>query len=151
MNYNSIKPGKIVIVLVGRFAGRKAVILRVFEEGTKDRKFGHILVAGLDKAPRRTLKKMSADKKEKRMKVTPFVKFINMQHVMPTRYNLDISEALNNAVGNDVDLTDVAAKKDLKKTLKEKLEARYKSQGDKKESGKSQATGAQYFFRKLRF
>ena len=88
------------------------------------------------------------------MKVTPFVKFINMQHVMPTRYNLDISEALNNAVGNDVDLTDVAAKKELKTTLKEKLEARYKSQGDvggKKESGKSQATGAQYFFRKLRF
>ncbi|KAG0454529.1 hypothetical protein HPP92_023821 [Vanilla planifolia] len=32
-----LKPGKAVIVLNGRFAGRKAVIVRSFDEGTRDR------------------------------------------------------------------------------------------------------------------
>ena len=47
----SIKPGKIVIVLSGRYAGKKAVIVKVFEEGTKELKFPHALVAGIDRAP----------------------------------------------------------------------------------------------------
>jgi large subunit ribosomal protein L27e len=44
-----LKPGKAVILLQGRFAGRKAVIVRVFEEGTRDGPYGHCLVAGLAK------------------------------------------------------------------------------------------------------
>ena len=36
-----LKPGKAVILLQGRYAGKKAVIVRVFEEGTRDRLSGH--------------------------------------------------------------------------------------------------------------
>ena len=55
------------------------------------------------------------------MSVKPFVKYVNLQHVMPTRYNLDISDALQQAVG-DADLTDVKAKEALKSELKAKLQ-----------------------------
>lgn len=36
-----LKSGKVVIVLRGRYAGRKAVVVKAFDEGTKERKFGH--------------------------------------------------------------------------------------------------------------
>ena len=82
------------------------------------------------------------------MSVKPFVKYVNLQHVMPTRYNLDISEALDKAVG-DVDLADVNAKKELKGELKTKLQERYKTLGQAK--SEKTATGVKYFFKKLRF
>lgn len=135
-------------MLTGRFAGRKAVVLRVFEEGTKERKFAHALVAGIEKCPRKLKKSMTDAEKEKRMSVKPFVKYVNLQHVMPTRYNLDISEALDKAVG-DVDLADVNAKKELKGELKTKLQERYKTLGQAK--SEKTATGVKYFFKKLRF
>lgn len=37
----SLRPGRVVVILQGRFAGRKAVILRTYEDGHGDRKFGH--------------------------------------------------------------------------------------------------------------
>ena len=80
--------GKVVIVLVGRFAGRKAVVLKHFEEGSKERRFGHVLVAGIERYPRKLTKKMDDAQKEARMAVKPFVKYLNLQHVMPTRSNL---------------------------------------------------------------
>ena len=61
----SIKQGKVVIVLNGRFAGRKAVVIKTYDEGHGARKFGHALVAGIDRAPRR-LKRSLSDKKKVR-------------------------------------------------------------------------------------
>lgn len=37
----SFKSGKVVIVLSGRYAGRKAVVVRASDEGNKAHKFGH--------------------------------------------------------------------------------------------------------------
>ena len=48
-----VQPGKVVIVLQGRFAGRKAVIVKNFDEGTSGRRYGHALVCGLAKEPRK--------------------------------------------------------------------------------------------------
>lgn len=39
----SIKTGKVVIVLNGRFAGRKAVVVKSSDEGNDAKKFGHAL------------------------------------------------------------------------------------------------------------
>jgi large subunit ribosomal protein L27e len=39
----SIKTGKVVIVLNGRYAGRKAVVVKASDEGTETKKFGHAL------------------------------------------------------------------------------------------------------------
>ena len=39
-----MKAGKVVLVLSGRFAGRKAVIVKPTDEGGADKPFGHALV-----------------------------------------------------------------------------------------------------------
>lgn len=46
-----LKPGKVVILLAGRYAGRKAVIVRTSDEGTGSRRYGHAVVAGIDRYP----------------------------------------------------------------------------------------------------
>jgi len=39
----------VVILLNGRHAGKKAIVVKTFEDGTKDREFGHCLIAGIDR------------------------------------------------------------------------------------------------------
>lgn len=39
----SVKNGKVVVLLNGRFAGRKAIVVKTFDEGKGDRKFGHAI------------------------------------------------------------------------------------------------------------
>ena len=53
-----LKYGRIVILLKGRFAGRKAVVIRANEAGAKDRKNPHALVTGIDRYPRKVHKEM---------------------------------------------------------------------------------------------
>lgn len=40
-------------MLAGRYAGRKAIVVKPFDEGSENRKFGHAIVAGIDRYPRR--------------------------------------------------------------------------------------------------
>ncbi|MBO8666344.1 KOW motif-containing protein, partial [Staphylococcus aureus] len=61
-----MKSGKIVLVLSGRYAGRKAVIMKTYDEGTAERQYGHALVAGIDRYPRKVTKRMSQEKLKKR-------------------------------------------------------------------------------------
>lgn len=53
LSRRSIKSGKVVVLLAGRYAGRKAIVVKPFDEGSEDRKFGHAIVAGIDRYPRR--------------------------------------------------------------------------------------------------
>ena len=69
-----MKPGKVVIVLAGRYAGRKAIIVKQNDDGVQDREYGHALVAGIDRYPRKVTKTMSKKKLTKRSKIKPFVK-----------------------------------------------------------------------------
>ena len=69
-----MKAGKVVLVLAGRFAGRKAVIVKPNDEGTSDKPFGHALIAGIDRYPRKVTKRMSKRKIKLRSKVKPFLK-----------------------------------------------------------------------------
>merc|ERR1711884_913364 len=81
--------GKVVLLLSGRYAGRKAVIVKPSDEGTSDKPFSHALVAGIDRYPRKVTKKMSKKKVSKRSKIQPFLKVVNYNHTMPTRYSVD--------------------------------------------------------------
>ena len=36
-----IKSGKVVVLLQGRYAGRKAVVVKTYDDGSADRKFPH--------------------------------------------------------------------------------------------------------------
>ena len=44
-----------VILLTGRYAGKKAVIVKNYDDGTSHRPYGHALVLGLSKEPRKVL------------------------------------------------------------------------------------------------
>merc|ERR1712010_237489 len=81
-----MKAGKVVLVLSGRFAGRKAVIVKPTDDGTTDKPFGHALVAGIDRYPRKVTKRMAKKKIKMRSKIKPFLKVVNYNHLMPTRY-----------------------------------------------------------------
>merc|ERR1711998_235806 len=100
-----IKPGKVVVLLAGRYAGKKAIIVKTFDEGTREREFGHCLVAGIDRYPLAVSKSMSKKKILKRSKVKPFLKYINYNHIMPTRY-----------VVNDIDLRSFVTPQAIKKS-----------------------------------
>ncbi|GKA47963.1 60S ribosomal protein L27-like protein [Tanacetum coccineum] len=131
-----LKPNKAVVVLNGRFAGRKAVIVKQFDEGTRDRPYGHCLVAGISKYPKKVIRKDSAKKTAKKSRVKAFIKLVNYNHIMPTRYTLDVD--LKDVVTVDV-LTSHDKKVTACKEAKKKLEERFKT-------GKNR-----WFFSKLRF
>ncbi|KAI5054160.1 hypothetical protein GOP47_0030947 [Adiantum capillus-veneris] len=51
--------------------------------------YGHALVVGIDKYPRMVIKKISQKKIAKRPRLKPFIRVVNYNHIMPTRYTLD--------------------------------------------------------------
>ncbi|KOM25003.1 hypothetical protein LR48_Vigan45s000500 [Vigna angularis] len=124
-----LRPNKAVIVLQGRYAGRKAVIVRSFDDGTRERPYGHCLVAGIKKYPSKVIKKDSAKKTAKKSRVKAFVKLVNYQHLMPTRYTLDVD--LKDAVNPDV-LSSKDKKVTALKETKKRFEERFKTGKNRK-------------------
>ncbi|KAG4078541.1 hypothetical protein HA402_009253 [Bradysia odoriphaga] len=131
-----MKSGKVVIVLCGRYAGRKAVVVKTFDDGTADKQFGHALIAGIDRYPRKVTKKMGKAKLKKKSKIKPFLKTLNYNHLMPTRYSV-----------SDVALEKVTVK-DLKDPVKRKT---HRFQTRVKFEEKYKAGKNKWFFTKLRF
>ncbi|KAL2479423.1 60S ribosomal protein L27-3 [Abeliophyllum distichum] len=85
-----LKPNKAVVILQGRYARRKAVIVRNFDEGTRDRPYGYCLVSRLAKYPHKVIRKDSAKKQANKSRVKCFIKLANYNHNMPTRSTLDV-------------------------------------------------------------
>lgn len=145
-NY-SVESGKVVIVLAGRHAGKKAVVVKTFDDGNSDKRFSHCLIAGLARGPRKVTKSMNKAQVEKRCKaMKPFVKYMNVRHVFPTRYVVDLD--LKKAV-DEAELVDAERKVDVKKNLKKLFLDRYLNQ--KEVTSEKKAQGSTYFFQKLRF
>lgn len=44
-----VKPGKVAVVLQGRQAGKKVVVIQQRDEGTKERPYPHAIVAGIER------------------------------------------------------------------------------------------------------
>ena len=138
-----MKPGRICIVTAGRQAGKKCVIVQNLDKGTNKKKFPHALVAGIERAPLKVTKNMGKARITKRSKVKPFVKNVNYNHILPTRYTVadfDLSAVSQDALANQ------EAKSDSKKAIKKVFEAQYLT-GNK---GAEKANAA-FFFKKLRF
>ncbi|EIE25512.1 ribosomal protein L27 component of cytosolic 80S ribosome and 60S large subunit [Coccomyxa subellipsoidea C-169] len=131
-----LKPGKVVILLTGRYAGKKAVIVKNNDDGTSGRPYGHAIVAGLAKEPRKVIKRSSLKKQEKRSKLKSFMKVVNYQHIMPTRYTLDVD--LKSLVTADV-VDNSTKRKETRVEVNKILEDKFKT-------GKNR-----WFFQKLRF
>merc|ERR1712078_577298 len=142
-----LKDGKIVVLLQGRYAGKKAVILKTDDEGGKERSYGHCVVAGVAKAPLPITKAMCKEtpkmKKlvQRRSRIKTFVKIVNYTHVMPTRYSVEntMVKTLKGFLTADT-FTDQAAKKKFLKETRKVFESKYK-----------EGTGQAWLFEKLRF
>jgi len=131
-----IKPGKVVIVLNGRYAGRKAVVVKNYDEGTNQRPYGHAVIAGVDRYPLKITRAMGKKRVSKRSRVKPFIKVVNFTHFMPTRYSLDVD--LKSVIDTDK-LKDPTQRTVARKEVKKRFEERFKT-------GKNR-----WFFQKLRF
>ncbi|EFC43857.1 predicted protein [Naegleria gruberi] len=117
-----LKPGKIVIILQGRYAGRKAVIAKNFDDAANDKSFPHAVVVGIDQYPKSVTKSMSLTAMKRRSKLTVFIKSVNYQHMMPTRHTLDMDFK---GLIADKTSEDATQKKEAKKAIKKKFEAKY--------------------------
>merc|ERR1712199_48060 len=127
---------RITSAMVKFLKNNKAVIVRNYDDGTNSRPYGHALVVGLAKYPRKVTKSVSEKTKEKRMKMKTFVKLVNYNHLMPTRYSLDVD--LKSSITPDV-IDNATKRKSARLQAKTAFEEKYKT-------GKSK-----WFFTKLRF
>ena len=98
------KPGKVVLVLNGRYAGNKGIIIKSNYESVRDRKYPHCTVVGLAKGPRKPTKRNIAklqarlkaleSQKDQNDKIKTlksfgvFIKTYNMSHLLATRYSI---------------------------------------------------------------
>ncbi|SPO43367.1 probable 60S large subunit ribosomal protein L27 [Moesziomyces antarcticus] len=131
------KPGKVAVVLTGRHAGKKVVVIKQFDDGSKEKAFPYIVAAGIERYPQKVTKRMGAKKIAKRSKVKPFVKVISYNHLMPTRYALEL-EGLKGAVSQET-FKEPSQREEAKKQIKAIFEEKYTS-------GKNK-----WFFTPLRF
>ncbi|WFD07271.1 hypothetical protein MVES1_002631 [Malassezia vespertilionis] len=131
------KPGKVAVVLQGRYAGKKVVVIKQFDDGNKEHGFPFVIAAGIESYPLKVNKSMGAKKVARRSKIKPFIKVINYNHLFPTRYALEL-EGLKGVVSNDT-FKEVSQREDAKKEVKKLFEERY-------QSGKNR-----WFFTPLRF
>ena len=72
---------------------------------------------------------MSKARVAKASKLKPFIKTINYNHLMPTRYTLEL-EGLKTVISNDT-FKETSQREEAKKTVKKSLEDRY-TQGKNK-------------------
>ena len=101
------------------------MIIQPQDTGNKSHPYPHALVAGIERYPSQITRRMSKARQTKRSKVKPFIKVINYNHLMPTRYTLEL-EGLKGAVTADT-FKEVSQREEAKKTVKKTFEERYTS------------------------
>eukprot|EP01121_Diplochlamys_sp_Union-15-3_P022010 TRINITY_DN9239_c0_g1_i4.p1 TRINITY_DN9239_c0_g1~~TRINITY_DN9239_c0_g1_i4.p1 ORF type:complete len:138 (-),score=22.44 TRINITY_DN9239_c0_g1_i4:38-451(-) len=133
-----LKTGKVVILLNGRFAGRKAVIVQNYDTGDKGNKYGYgnAIVAGIDKYPQRVARSMAQKTIEKKSRVRPFFKRVNYTHFMPTRYSV-----------TNIDFKKIVSEESFQPEKRKATNAALRKEFEEK-----YITGQnKWFFKKLRF
>ena len=119
-----MKANRVVLLLQGRHAGKKAMIVKNYDEGTASKPFPHSVIAGVEKYPRSITKGMGKKKVAKRSKIKPFIKVVNYNHMMPTRYNLDMD--LKQVVSLE-SFKEPSQRQAAKKAVRKIFEERYNS------------------------
>lgn len=103
----------------------QVVIIQPQDAGNKSHPYPHAVVAGIERYPSQITRRMSKARQTKRSKVKPFIKVINYNHLMPTRYTLEL-EGLKGAVTSET-FKEVSQREDAKKVVKKAFEERYTS------------------------
>jgi len=89
----------------------------------QDKKFAHALVVGIERAPRKVTRGMSQKKIDRKSRLKPFVKFVNYNHLLPTRFVIKDDLDFKNVV-TDEKMAAPEARKQMKAELKKQLQAR---------------------------
>ncbi|ORE18238.1 hypothetical protein BCV71DRAFT_291022 [Rhizopus microsporus] len=116
---------------------KRLILCLDHDEGTKERPYGYAVVAGVERTPLKVTKKMGQKKVAKRSKIKPFIKIVNYNHMMPTRYGLEL-EQIKGTIATET-FKEPSQREDAKKLIKKLFEERY-------QTGKNK-----WFFSKLRF
>ena len=103
-------------------------------------------MVGIARNPQKVKRSINKKKFIKRTGIKPFVKCLNQNHVMPTRF-----------VVNDLDLKEIKeenlktkeARAEVKKALRKRLTESYRNQPNPKNNDK--AHNIRFFFSRLRF
>jgi len=132
-----MKKGRVVIVLRGRQAGKKGVIVKTSDKDSSSRNFNIAVVAGIERYPRRVKHGHTKKQVFHKTAVKPFVKTINHQHLFPTRYNFDVD--LSTIKGMDQYSGDPAIRKNVRRRVRQVFETRHRE-------GKNK-----WFFTKLKY
>ena len=112
-------------MLAGRRAGKKAIIVKQIDEGKKKRKFGHALVVGIERPARKVTRSMTQKKLKRRATIKPFVKYVNNNHMLATRFLVKEDKDFdfrNNITEEQLDNKE--ARKELLKSIKAKMQTR---------------------------
>ncbi|KAM0121817.1 60S ribosomal protein L27B [Aspergillus fumigatus] len=107
------------------FAKSQVVIVQPNDTGSKAHPFPYAIVAGIERYPLKVTRRMGKKMVEKRSRIKPFIKIVNYNHLMPTRYTLEL-EGLKGAISQET-FKEVSTREDAKKTVKKALEDRYTS------------------------
>jgi len=155
-----LRPGKVVVILAGRFAGKKAVIVKTCDEGHRERQFGHCIVAGLERCPKKVTRSMGQKKIKSRSNMKPFVRAVNYNHILPTRYQVDFDlkkltlKAGDGKEGETINLDETTLKdQSTREQARAALGQAFRESYDAfeaKKDGKGKV-GEHYFYTKLRF
>ncbi|XP_051017586.1 60S ribosomal protein L27-like [Acomys russatus] len=124
-----MKPRKVVLVLAGCYSGRKAIIVKNVDDVTSHRPYSHALVAGFNRSPRKVTAVMDKKKITMKSKIKSFVKARNYNHLIATRYSVDIP--LDKTVVNKDVFIDPVLKGKARWEAKVKFEERCKTAKNK--------------------
>jgi large subunit ribosomal protein L27e len=119
-------------------------VVQAFEANQK-RPYPHVLIAGIAKGPKKVSAEMSKEKILKRSSVKSFVKFVNVSHIMPTRYNASDIDVKSIVVPEKVDK--LSTRSNVRFATKKAFKAAYIN----RKADSKNAAGVAYFFQKLRF
>merc|ERR1719493_368208 len=136
---------------------KKGVIVKNVES-SKKRKFAHCLVVGLQKPPKTVKKRRNKKSKRRANSIRPFAKYVNVRHLMPTRYSIDNQTDLDPTrlcldeqgerskrdKAKDWDDQERETRKESLKAVKKAFEARWNE-------GLPKPKKQRWFFDKLRF
>lgn len=75
-----LKTSRVCIVIRGRYAGKKVVIIQPVDNGSKAHPFGYALVAGVERYPSKITRRMGKARQEKRSKVKPYVFSVRIEY-----------------------------------------------------------------------
>ena len=89
----------------------------------QDKKFGHALVVGVERYPRKITRSMNKKKIERKNRMKPFVKYVNYNHLLPTRFLIKEDVEFKNIV-SDEKMNAPETRAAMKKELKAMLQAR---------------------------